>query len=159
MNLRLKIFMLFVLVSVLVPIRGGTQEKIKKMEPKKETMMPLSIFRDIEKAWHNESPDEILNLLSKGKVYLYIKESGYREGYYSHSQTRYIFRSIFEQNRQLKFRFVKYYNLEQPSRRVYGVAQRSYKNISSGRLFRDKLYVALKREGDRWVIARIKSNW
>lgn len=155
-----KLAMLLVLVTLFVPLEGEAQKEKKKFELKKrQPDIPLSVFSNIEKAWREGDSEKLVNLASGRKVYLYIKESGYKEGYYSPSQARYIFRRIFKQNRQLKFRFVKYYNLEEPRRRIYGVVQRSYENIRSGKLFRDKLYVALKKEGDRWVIARIKSNW
>ncbi len=41
--------------------------------------------------------------------------------------------------------------------KVYAVAERSYKRNDDGRLFKDKIYVALHLEEDRWVISEIKS--
>jgi hypothetical protein len=61
--------------------------------------------------------------------------------------------------KQVNFTFVRYYSLEKEGSRVYGMAQRSYKNNRSNKLFRDKVYFTLVKEESRWAVVEIKSTW
>ena len=51
-----------------------------------------------------------------------------------------------------------FHNLDKPGRKVYGIAYRSYKNIRSDKVFQDKVYVTLKKEGAGWVVAEITTT-
>ncbi len=68
-------------------------------------------------------------------------------------------KDLFGGTNQLSFQFVKYHNIEKQDRRIYGIAQRSYRVKQNGGLFKDKVYVTLVREGSRWAVAEIKSTW
>jgi hypothetical protein len=113
-------------------------EKIERA--KRKIGKPLPVFKGIESAW------------------IFLNVGKRRGGYFSRSQVYYIIKKMFKSTRQLKFEFVKFHNLERPDRRVYGIAHWSYRNIRNGRLFQDKVYVTLRKEGARWVMTEIKTT-
>jgi hypothetical protein len=139
-------------------------EVIEKKELKKENgktveaQDPLKIFKEIERAWQKENADGIAAFAGEGQVFLDVRGIGKKGGYYSKSQVKYLFKDMFKVDDQLKFEFVKFQNLEEPDRKVYGIAYRSCKNIRSGKVFQDKVYVTLGREGPAWVVAEIKTT-
>lgn len=139
-------------------------KKIDKREIKKEDKKtvavqdPLKVFKGIEKAWQKENADGIAMYAGSGRVFLDVRGIGKKGGYYSRSQVKYLFKDMFKIDDQLKFEFVKFKNLEEPDRKVYGIAYRSCKNHRSGKVFQDKVYVTLGREGSAWVVAEIKTT-
>jgi hypothetical protein len=138
-------------------------EKIKKRDLKKEEKSateqdPLKVFKGIERAWQKKNADGIAAFAGSGRVYLDVRGIGQKGGYYSRSQVKYLFKDMFKVDDQLKFEFVKFHNLEEPDRKVYGIAYRSCKNHRSGKVFQDKVYVTLGREGPAWVVAEIKTT-
>ena len=139
-------------------------EKIEKRELKKEkektvvVQDPLKVFKGIERAWQKENADGIAVYARSGRVFLDVRGIGKKGGYFSRSQVKYLFRDMFKVDEQLKFEFVKFKNLEEPDRKVYGIAYRSCKNHRSGKVFQDKVYVTLGREGSAWVVTEIKTT-
>ena len=119
---------------------------------------PMKTFKGIESAWQKEDAKRLAGFVGKGRVHLDIKGVGDKGGYYSKSQVRYLFKDMFKADDQVSFEFVKFDDLENPDRKVYGIAYRSCKNNRSGKVFRDKVYVTLGREGPAWVLAAIKTT-
>jgi hypothetical protein len=118
---------------------------------------PLSVFADIEKGWKNRRVDAILRHFGKGKVAIAISGFGPSGGYFSKSQSFYLFKDLFKYTITRKFEFTQYRNMRNGGRKVYAVAIRHYQRRDDGRVFKDKIYVSLQREGNRWVISEIKS--
>ena len=127
-------------------------------EKKTTTQDPLKVFKGIERAWQRENADGIAGYAGSGRVYLDVRGIGKKGGYYSRSQVKYLFKDMFKADDQVKFEFVKFHNLEEPDRKVHGIAYRSCKNHRSGKVFQDKVYVTLGREGSGWVVAEIKTT-
>lgn len=122
-------------------------------------MTPLRVFKSIEKAWQGGNARAIADLASDSRVFVEIRDAGKRGGHFTKPQIFYIFRNMFASTSQGTFTFVKYYNIEKPDGRVYGMALRSYKQNRSGGLYKDKVFVTLVKEGSRWAVAEIKSTW
>jgi hypothetical protein len=139
--------------------RKDKQHDIEKNEKTTATAQdPLKVFKGIEKAWQKENADGIASYAGSGRVFLDVRGIGQKGGYYSRSQVKYLFKDMFKADDQLKFEFVKFHNLEEPDRKVYGIAYRSCKNNRSGKVFQDKVYVTLGRSGSAWVVAEIKTT-
>jgi hypothetical protein len=126
--------------------------------PERVYTRPQSVFRELEKAWERGDAEAISRFAGDSKIFLNVKGIGQRGGYFSRPQVRYLFQRMFKAANPVKFKFVKYHNLDEPDRRVYGVAQRSYKKVRNNRLYQDRVYVTLRREGKRWVVAEIKTT-
>jgi hypothetical protein len=133
-------------------------KELKQEEQKAGPQDPLKVFRGIERAWQKENADGIVSYLGSGRVRIRVRGIGKEGGYYSKSQVKYLFRDMFKNIDHLKFEFVKFHNLEQPDRKVYGIAHRRCKNHRSGKVFQDTVYVTLGREGSTWVVAEIKTT-
>ncbi len=140
------------------PAFSQEKREIKKEERSVKVQDPLKVFKGIERAWKKENADGIASYVGNGRVHLDVRGIGKKGGYYSRSQVKYLFRDMFKADDQLKFKFVKFHNLEKPDRKVYGIAYRSCKNNRSGKVFQDKVYVTLGREGPAWVVAEIKTT-
>lgn len=134
-------------------------KKPKKNSPiLKETKSAKMIFRRIEMAWRGSDARFISDLVGSGKTYIVMGGSGPRNGYYSRSQVFYLLKKMFREYSQMKFEFVKYHNIDKPGKKVFAVAYRSYKNIRTDRVFQDKVYITLGKEGDDWVLTEIKTT-
>ncbi|MCK4550102.1 MAG: hypothetical protein KAU49_08020, partial [Candidatus Krumholzibacteria bacterium] len=139
-------------------IKKDPQREIKKKEHVVKAQDPLKVFKGIERAWQKENANGIASYAGSGRVFLDVRGIGKKGGYYSKSQVKYLFKDMFKADDQLKFEFVKFHNLEEPDRKVYGIAYRSCKNHRSGKVFQDKVYVTLGRDGPAWVVAEIKTT-
>lgn len=139
-------------------VQKDKDREIDKEEPAVKVQDPLKVFKGIEKAWQKENADGIASYAGGGRVFLDVRGIGQKGGYYSRSQVKYLFKDMFKADDQLKFEFVKFHNLEEPDRKVYGIAYRSCKNIRSGKVFQDKVYVTLGRDGPAWVVADIRTT-
>ena len=140
------------------PSFSQDKREIKKEEPAVKVQDPLKVFKGIEKAWQKENADGIASYAGDTRVFLDVRGIGQKGGHYSRSQVKYLFKDMFKADDQLKFEFIKFHNLEEPDRKVYGIAYRSCKNIRSGKVFQDKVYVTLGREGSAWVVAEIRTT-
>jgi hypothetical protein len=127
-----------------VPVRGNGSS-------------PLDIFSDIESGWRHENVDMMLKHFGAGKVSIAIGGIGLAGGRFSKSQSFYLLKDLFKYTLTKKFEFVQFRNVDSGKRRVYAVAERYYKRTDDGRLFKDKIFVSLNFEDDRWVINEIKS--
>ncbi len=140
------------------PAFSQEKREIQKKEQPAKAQDPLKVFKGIERAWQKENADVLASYAGQGRIFLDVRGIGKKGGYYSKSQFKYLFRDMFKADNQMKFEFVKFHNLEKPDRKVYGIAYRSCKNIRSGKVFQDKVYVTLGREGSAWVVAEIKTT-
>jgi hypothetical protein len=135
------------------------KRKIEKRKPAAASSQdPLKVFKGLERAWQKKNADDIASYAGEGRVFLDVRGIGKKGGYYSRSQVKYLFKDMFRTDDQVKFEFIKFQNLEEPDRKVYGIAYRSCKNNRSGKVFQDKVYVTLGREGPSWVVAEIKTT-
>lgn len=120
---------------------------------------PLLVFRSFEKAWREGNAQALSTLASDSPILVEIRGIERRGGFFTKAQLLYVMKDLFGGTSQLSFEFVKYHNIERQDRRVYGIAQRSYRVKQNGGLYKDKVYVTLVREGARWAVAEIKSTW
>lgn len=151
---------LMAVVFVFVQINAQEMKEIQKPDsrvPKSDT--PLAVFKGLERAWNRADAQKISRYAGESRIFLEVRGIAHRGGYFSRSQVYYMLRDMFEANKQTRFEFVKYHTPDNPDGRVYGIAHRSYKNNRSGRLYQDKVYVTLKKEESRWVVAEIKTTW
>ncbi len=135
----------------------GPTKKLRKALPE-ENSAPLNIFANIEAGWKTQNVQQILRHFGKGKVAISIGGIGPSGGRFSKSQSFYLLKDLFKYTITKKFEFVQYRNLTNGKRKVFAIAERYYKRSDDGRLFKDKIYVSLSLEGDRWVIDEIKST-
>jgi hypothetical protein len=158
---RLYRFSIAILVGIVLIHASVWSQEIKQKKVRRSSSKvdaPLPVFKGIERAWHSADAGALSDYAGESRVFLNIRGMGRKGGYFSRPQLYYLFKNMFKNTDQTRFEFVKFHNLDEPGRKVYGIAYRSYKNIRSGRYFRDKVYVTLKKEGARWIVAEIKST-
>jgi hypothetical protein len=132
-------------------------QTLPRSAPAKDHEAPLAIFADIEAGWRNAKVDNVLRHFGKAKVAISIGGAGPSGGYFSKNQSYYLFKDLFKYTITKKFEFTQFRNMQKGEQKVYAVATRLYKRRDDGRLFKDKIYVSLRQEDDRWVISEIKS--
>lgn len=137
--------------------KESTDAEAQKASPKEDKLGPIGVFADIEEGWKRENVGLITQHFGGKKVAISIDGIGPAGGSFSRSQSHYLFKDLFEYTITEKFQFVQYRNVTDGKVEVYAVAERSYKRNDDGRLFRDKIYVSLQQEDNRWVISEIKS--
>lgn len=135
---------------------SDVEETAAALSTKEDKLGPISVFADIEAAWRAEKVNQILQHYGQGKVGIAIAGTGPTGGAFSRSQSHYLFKDLFKYTITEKFEFVQYRQVTDGTE-VYAVAERFYKKNDDGRLFKDKIYVSLHLEDDRWVISEIKS--
>ncbi len=160
---RPKAYAAAVALAILAALSGSpaAQDKSRAISvPEVETAgEPILVFKSFEKAWRDGDAQALSALASDSPILIEIRGIERRGGYFTKSQFLYIMKDLFGGSSQLSFQFVKYHNIEKQDRRIYGIAQRSYRVKQNGGLFKDKVYVTLVREGSRWAVAEIKSTW
>ena len=122
-----------------------------------ESLGPIGVFADIEDGWRKEKTDQILQHYGKGKVTITIEGTGPTGGEFSKNQSHYLFKDLFKYTITTKFEFVQFRQGSDGELKVYAVAERAYKKNDDGRSYKDKIYVSLQLENERWVINEIKS--
>jgi len=148
-------------ICAIVLVICGTawaQESAKVKPELVDVDSPMPVFKGIENAWKNADSEKLSRYAGEARIYLNVEGMEKEPGYFSKSQFYYLFKKMFTNNRQTKFEFVRYHNIDRSDRKVFGIAHRNYKNSRSGKLFQDKVYVTLKKEGERWVVAEIKTT-
>lgn len=155
---------LILLLSVIVVLSPGAhsgqdRRRKPKLPVKTEPGDAMAVFSGIESAWRAGDARRLAAFAGDTKVLLNVRGLGEKGGYYSRSQVFYLFQGMFKSTRHKRFDFVKFHDVGERSSKIYGIAHRNYENTSSGRLFQDKVYVTLKREGKRWVVTEMKSAW
>jgi hypothetical protein len=161
---RREAFSVAVAVAIFAAILHGAasaQEKAQEIGvPETDASdEPILVFKGFEKAWRDGNAQALSALASDSPILIEIRGIERRGGYFTKAQLLYIMKDLFGGTNQLSFQFVKYHNIEKQDRRIYGIAQRSYRVKQNGGLFKDKVYVTLVREGSRWAVAEIKSTW
>jgi len=154
-----QVFLYAAVAAVLMPAPEPAwgQEAIKAVKEPPPSDHPLKVFKGLERAWSAGDAAGIASFVGEGRVSVDVRGIGQRGGQFSRSQVLFLFRKMFESDEQTKFEFVKFHNLDKPDRKVFGIAYRSYKNNRSGKVYQDKVYVTLGREGPGWVVAEIKT--
>jgi hypothetical protein len=138
-------------------VKDVKDTKAKKAPDAEAQSGPILVFADIEAGWNKEQVEQILQHYGKGKVAIAIEGSGPTGGKFSRNQSYYLLKDLFTYTITEKFEFVQYRHVTDGRDDVYAVAERKYKRNDDGRTFKDKIYVSLHLEDDRWVISEIKS--
>lgn len=157
------ILLALLFTAVLIPVSAAGQRRgdrdLKEQKPVPTPAdNPRAVFRRFETAWKSSDADAVSSILGDKRIHVDIKGMGDKGGYYSRSQVFYLLKRMFREQRQLKFEFVKYHNIDRPGRRVYAIAYRSYKNLRSDRVFQDKVYITLERDGEGWDVVGIRTT-
>lgn len=138
-------------------VKNAKDTEIKKAPEGTAQSGPILVFADIEAGWNKEQVETILKHYGKGKVAIAIEGSGPTGGKFSRNQSYYLLKDLFTYTITERFEFVQYRHISDEDDDVYAVAEREYKRNDDGRTFKDKIYVSLRVEDDRWVISEIKS--
>jgi hypothetical protein len=144
------------------PTQSNQSEKAQEPEAVpapdvKDDTGPIAVFADIEAGWKSEQAQRILRHYGKGKVAISIEGSGPSGGQFSRNQSYYLFQDLFKFTITEEFQFVQYRHVSDGRDDVYAVAERRYKRNDDGKVYKDKIYVSLRPEDNRWVINEIKS--
>jgi len=118
---------------------------------------PADIFAQIERGWVLGSADAVVEAFGQRKVYISLPDGGPAGGSFSRAQSYFIFKGFFADTRTEEFSFVSIRQLEEQPETAVGLAERTFRKRDSSRALQDRIYVALVRENDRWVVSEIKS--
>lgn len=125
--------------------------------PSGEPRGPLAIFAAVEKGWAGEDVDEFVGLLDPdGKVRIAMASAGPRGGWFNRDQAYFLIKDMFEFTTTKRFEFERYWNLDSSGRSPYAVAVRELR-IDEATLHTDRVYISLRRRGDDWYVAEIRS--
>ncbi len=151
---------LILAICISLSVQAQKLQRLKKDSPAgaKNDGGAAAVFKKFEKAWRASDTETISSLLGKRQISFNVGGIGVEGGYYSKAQVFYMMKKVFKNHKQLRFEFVMFHNLDKPGRKVYGIAYRSYKNIRSDKVFQDKVYVTLKKEGVGWVVVEITTT-
>jgi hypothetical protein len=128
-----------------------------RFEPGADVESPaVGVFRSIEMAWRLAQPESLLRHFGEGKVALAFSRGGPRGGIFTRTQASYLLSDLFKYSTIEKFQFVKYRNIGENGQAPFAVADRVFR-LDSGILYHDQVYVSLRREGEGWKVAEIKS--
>jgi hypothetical protein len=103
------------------------------------------------------SADSVLAHVGKSKVFISLPDAGPRGGTFSRAQSYFIFKQMFDATRTEEFSFVSIRQPGEQPETAIGRAERTFRLRDSSRLQQDHIFISLQQEGDRWVIAEIKS--
>jgi hypothetical protein len=117
---------------------------------------PLRVFAEIERAWARGDAESLLVHIGEGKVALSFTRSGPRGGLFTRTQTAYLLADLFKYSETEEFKFVKFRNIDRDGQLPFAVADRIFR-LDNGILYRDQVYVSLRRERDAWKVAEIRS--
>jgi len=125
--------------------------------PAAARLRPAPVFASIERAWVIGSADSVLAHVGDRKVYISLPDGGPAGGTFSRAQSYFIIKQMFDATRTEEFSFVSIRQPEGESDAALGRAERTFRLRDSSRLQQDRIFVSLLQEGERWVIAEIKS--
>jgi len=145
--------------------QSGAPGQEKKAEPRPadpaDADAPMLVFGEIERAWNASNVDQMLRHFGTGKVSISITGAGSGGGTFSRNQSHYLFKDLFSHTATRKFEFVQFRQPGDAGGESFAIAERHYQKSDDGRLFKDKVYVSLRREHEsnreRWVVDEIKS--
>lgn len=120
-------------------------------------LRPAPVFASIERAWMIGSADSVLAHVGDRKVYISLPDGGPAGGTFSRAQSYFIFKQMFDATRTEEFSFVSIGQPEGTDAEALGRAERTFRLRDSSRLQQDRIFISLQQEGDRWIIAEIKS--
>ena len=111
----------------------------------------------MEKAWSEEDPDALIEILDPDeKVNLSFSSGGPRGGYFNHDQAYFLLKDLLEFTRTERFEFQKYWNLDSEGRSPYAVAVREFR-MNDGTPHTDQVYISLRRRDGTWYVGEIRS--
>jgi len=118
---------------------------------------PSAVFEHIQEAWRSGDADGVTRHCGEHKLSIGLPEVEPVGGRFSRSQSYYILKAYFETTRVQEFQFEHVREAEQGVRVALGLASRRYRELGDGRIIRDRVLVALAREGERWVLSEIRA--
>jgi hypothetical protein len=125
--------------------------------PAEVRLRPAPVFASIERAWMIGNADSVMAHVGDRKVYISLPDGGPAGGTYSRAQSYFIIKQMFDATRTEEFSFVSIDQRQGGADAAFGRAERTFRLRDSSRLQQDRIFVSLLQEGERWVIAEIKS--
>lgn len=163
MRTRLHILTLILplLAASPVPAAQKVKDVAKPVEKAEEEKGSLdNVLDDVARGWMSRNADLILRHFGTNKVVIDVEGSG-GGGSYSRDQGHYVFKQLFRATVTRKFDFSQIRQSSDEATAAFAIADRRYQVRGDGRMFRDKVYIALHLErgenGERWVLDEIKS--
>jgi len=161
-GLYVSLVLFVVNMAILVMLDGivFSQEveiKVKKFKKKVNIKSSVGVFRSIEKAWKEQDAGEISRYAGSGRVYIDVQMLNKQGGYFSRPQVFFLFKRMFGSTKLLRFSFQRFSKPGSEGTRAYGIANRVVKDLKTGRIIKDKIYITLKWNGRGWVLSEIKS--
>jgi len=153
---------LFVAVMLIQVMLDGTvssqeiKQKVKKFK-KLNVKSSVGVFRNIENAWKSQDAGAISRYAGSGRVYIDVRMLNKQGGYFSRPQVFFLFKRMFKTTKLLRFSFQRFSEPGSGGLRAYGIANRVVKDLRTGKIIRDKIYITLKWNGKSWVLTEIKS--
>lgn len=123
-----------------------------------QTTGPHRVFDDFQRAWLAEDTESLLGLLGRGRVYISLGPGGPFGGSFSPNQAFYLIEDHFDHTVTEHFEIKRTRTVEENGRKVFAIAEREFRWNENGRQYKDKLFISLRREDQRWVISEIKST-
>ena len=137
----------------------GAQSRVAAADslPSEVRLRPAPVFASIERAWMIGSADSVMAHVGDRKVYISLPDGGPAGGTYSRAQSYFIIKQMFDATRTEEFSFVSIDQRDTGAEAAFGRAERTFRLRDSSRLQQDRIFISLLQEGERWVIAEIKS--
>ena len=153
------LFVAVMLIQVMLDGTVSSQEIKQKVKGFKKLNIKssVSVFRDIENAWRKKDANKISSYAGSGRVYIDVQMLNKRGGYFSRPQVFFLFKRMFGSTKLLRFSFQRFSKPGSEGTRAYGIANRVVKDLKTGRIIKDKIYITLKWNGRGWVLSEIKS--
>ena len=128
--------------------RSGLADSSSAVEP---------VFSSFEKAWAKGDARALVQTFGRRKVFISLPDGGPEGGLFSRDQSYYILKDLFGTARTEEFSFVTIHGPEAEHSTAFGLAKRVFRPRDAGSALRDRVFVSLVLEGDRWVVSEIKS--
>lgn len=118
---------------------------------------PIAVFAAVEKAWSEEDVDAMVALLDpEDRVRIAMATAGPRGGWFNRDQAYFLIKDMFAFTDTRRFEFERYWNLDSRGRSPYAVAVREL-GADGSATRTDRVYISLKKRGDVWTLAEIRS--
>ncbi|MFQ5599931.1 MAG: DUF4783 domain-containing protein [Candidatus Krumholzibacteriia bacterium] len=118
---------------------------------------PAAVFKSIERAWLAGDARALSKHFGDRKVSISLPEAGPVGGRFSRNQSYFILKDHFQATKTQQFQFIHVREPGEAQRVAAALARRVYRNHGNGRVVRDRVLVALVRDGDRWVVSEVKA--
>jgi hypothetical protein len=155
--LAVGILLAMLLLHTAIAVAVGTGEGTSSVGGRADSSSVEPVFSSIEKAWAAGDARALVQTFGRRKVFISLPDGGPEGGLFSRDQSYYILKDLFGTARTEEFSFVTIHGPEAERSTAFGLAKRVFRPRDAGSALRDRVFVSLVLEGDRWVVSEIKS--